>query len=254
MKLTSPWQCQALRLAASLMLSTGALGQAANDSSNTSQTESKRTFSTTLEEVVVTARKRSESIQETPVAVTAISGDDLLARGIVNTTELAKSVPSLQINDSTSTQIFIRGIGQRAGLIRQDPSVSVYLDGIFIPRADGQLLDTIDIDSIQVLRGPQGTLFGKNNTGGALVFTLTKPSEEQHGYVEAALGNYNDQRIRMAYNFPVNDEFLTRIAFNSHRRNGFLKDLSTSNNQSVDRLSAIFQTRWLASEDLVLDT
>ncbi|WP_372764261.1 TonB-dependent receptor, partial [Litorivivens sp.] len=204
--------------------------------------------------VVVTARKRAESIQETPVAVTAISGDDLRAQGIVNTTELTKSVPSLQINDSTSTQIFIRGIGQRAGLIRQDPSVSVYLDGIFIPRADGQLLDTIDIDSVQVLRGPQGTLFGKNNTGGALVFTLTKPSEEQQGYVEVALGNYNDQRIRAAYDFPVNDDFYTRIAFNSHRRDGFIKDLSTSNNQSVDRLSAIFQTRWLISDELTFDT
>lgn len=215
---------------------------------------SKRNFSGALEEVVVTARKRAESIQETPVAVTAISGDDLRAQGIVNTTELTKSVPSLQINDSTSTQIFIRGIGQRAGLIRQDPSVSVYLDGIFIPRADGQLLDTIDIDSVQVLRGPQGTLFGKNNTGGALVFTLTKPSEEQQGYVEVALGNYNDQRIRAAYDFPVNDDFYTRIAFNSHRRDGFIKDLSTSNNQSVDRLSAIFQTRWLISDELTFDT
>ncbi len=227
----------------------------AQQTDNSQQTaSSKRNFSGALEEVVVTARKRAESIQETPVAVTAISGDDLRAQGIVNTTELTKSVPSLQINDSTSTQIFIRGIGQRAGLIRQDPSVSVYLDGIFIPRADGQLLDTIDIDSVQVLRGPQGTLFGKNNTGGALVFTLTKPSEEQQGYVEVALGNYNDQRIRAAYDFPVNDDFYTRIAFNSHRRDGFIKDLSTSNNQSVDRLSAIFQTRWLISDELTFDT
>ena len=76
-----------------------------------------------LEEVIVTARKRAESIQETPVAVTAISGDDLREQGITNTKELTKSVPSLQINDSTSTQIFIRGIGQRSALARQDPSV-----------------------------------------------------------------------------------------------------------------------------------
>ena len=250
MKPTFPRQRLALCLGVSLALGTGAFGQTTGDT----QTQNKRNFSSTLEEVVVTARKRAESIQETPVAVTAISSDDLRAQGIVNTTELAKSVPSLQINDSTSTQIFIRGIGQRAGLIRQDPSVSVYLDGIFIPRADGQLLDTIDIDSVQVLRGPQGSLFGKNNTGGALVFTLTKPSDYRQGYVEAAVGNYNDQRIRAAYDFPVNDEFFTRIAVNSHRRDGFLKDFSTSNNQSVDRLSAIFQTRWLASEDMVLDT
>jgi iron complex outermembrane recepter protein len=150
----------------------------------------KRNLSSALEEVLVTARKRAENIQETPVAVTAISGDDLRAQGILSTSELSKSVPSLQINDSTAPQIFIRGIGQRAPMARFDPSVSVYLDGIFIPRPDGQLLDTIDIESVQVLRGPQGTLFGKNNTGGALVFTLIKPGEEPGGYVEGALGNY----------------------------------------------------------------
>ncbi|WP_414729734.1 TonB-dependent receptor [Zhongshania aliphaticivorans] len=214
----------------------------------------KRSLSSALEEVLVTARKRAENIQETPVAVTAISGDDLRAQGILSTSELSKAVPSLQINDSTAPQIFIRGIGQRAPMARFDPSVSVYLDGIFIPRPDGQLLDTIDIESVQVLRGPQGTLFGKNNTGGALVFTLIKPGEEPGGYVEGALGNYGEQRVRAALDMPVSDEFLTRLALASHRRDGFLRDPSSSNNQSVDRLSAIFQTRWLASDAITLDT
>ena len=207
-----------------------------------------------LEEVVVTARKRAENIQETPVAVTAITGADLRDRGIVNTDELAKSVPSLQINNGTTAQIFIRGIGQRSGLARQDPSVSVYLDGIFIPRADGQLLDTVDIESVQVLRGPQGTLFGKNNTGGALVFTLEKPGEERGGYVEGALGNYNAQRIRAGYSFPVTDRFSTRVAFNINQRDGYLEDLSGNDNQSVDRMSGILQTNWLMSDSLTLDT
>ena len=106
-----------------------------------------------LEEVVVTARKREESIQETPVAVTALSGESLRERGILAVEELSKSVPSLQINNSTSPQIFIRGIGQRAPFARFDPSVSVYLDGIFIPRPDGQLLDTIDVSSVCGERG-----------------------------------------------------------------------------------------------------
>lgn len=207
-----------------------------------------------LEEVIVTARKRAESIQETPVAVTALSGDALREQGIVNTSELAKMVPSLQISDSTSTQIFIRGIGQRAGLVRQDPSVSVYLDGIFIPRADGQLMDTIDVDSVQVLRGPQGTLFGKNNTGGALVFTLTKPGEERGGYVSATLGNYNAKIVRAAMDVPVSDTFFSRFAINSNKRDGYLQDQSSSNNSARDRLSAIGQTRWLASDNVTVDT
>ncbi len=208
----------------------------------------------TLEEVVVTARKRAENIQETPVAVTAITGADLRNRGIVNTDELAKSIPSLQINNSTATQIYIRGIGQRSGLVRQDPSVSVYLDGIFIPRADGQLLDTIDIESVQVLRGPQGTLFGKNNTGGALVFTLTKPNDERGGYVEAALGNYNARRFRAGIDLPVTDALSTRIAVNSNQRDGFLQDSGGHDNHSVDRLSGIFQARWLINDALAMDS
>ena len=206
-----------------------------------------------IEEVIVTARKRSENIQETPVAVTAITGDSLREQGILSAQELSKSVPSLQINNSTSPQIFIRGIGQRAPFARFDPSVSVYLDGIFIPRPDGQLLDTIDVDSVQVLRGPQGTLFGKNNTGGALVFTLTKPGEESGGYMESSLGNYNEQRLQAALDLPVNDELFTRVSVNTRRRDGFLKDATGRENQSIDRLSAIFQTRWLASDDIVLD-
>ena len=206
-----------------------------------------------IEEVVVTARKRAESIQETPVAVTAITGDSLREQGILAAEELSKSVPSLQINNSTSPQIFIRGIGQRAPFARFDPSVSVYLDGIFIPRPDGQLLDTIDVDSVQVLRGPQGTLFGKNNTGGALVFTLTKPGEEFGGYIDAGLGNYNEQRLQAAVDMPINDELFTRVSVNTRRRDGFLKDATGRENQSIDRLSAIFQSRWLASDELTVD-
>jgi iron complex outermembrane recepter protein len=207
-----------------------------------------------IEEVIVTARKRSENIQETPVAVSAFSGEALREQGIQSAQELSKSVPSLQINDSTSPQIFIRGIGQRAHMARFDPSVSVYLDGIFIPRPDGQLLDTIDIDAVQVLRGPQGTLFGKNNTGGALVFNLTKPGDTVGGYVEGALGNYSEQRLRAAVDLPITDKLLSRVAINTRRRDGFLKDVSGARYQSIDRQSVIGQLRWDAADNLTVDT
>ncbi|WP_295873051.1 TonB-dependent receptor [uncultured Zhongshania sp.] len=207
-----------------------------------------------LEEILVTARKRSENIQETPVAITAFSGDALRAQGILTAQDLAKSVPSLQINDSTAPQIFIRGIGQRAGLARFDPSVSVYLDGIFIPRPDGQLLDTIDIESVQVLRGPQGTLFGKNNTGGALVFSLVKPGGEGNDYVEGALGSYSEQRFRAGFDIPITDKLNSRLAISSQRRDGFLHDISGAENQSLDRLSFIFQTDWMLSDSVSIDS
>ena len=188
------------------------------------------------------------------MAITAFSGDALRAQGILTAQDLAKSVPSLQINDSTAPQIFIRGIGQRAGLARFDPSVSVYLDGIFIPRPDGQLLDTIDIESVQVLRDPQGTLFGKNNTGGALVFSLVKPGGEGNDYVEGALGSYSEQRFRAGFDIPITDKLNSRLAISSQRRDGFLHDISGAENQSLDRLSFIFQTDWMLSDSVSIDS
>lgn len=209
---------------------------------------------TMLEEVHVTARKRSENIQETPVAVTAIGSLEIQERGILNAKGLAKIVPSLQIVEGQSNQIFLRGVGQLSGLVRQNPSVSAYLDGVFIPRADGQLMDTIDVENIQVLRGPQGTLFGKNNTGGALVFTLTKPTDTHEGYVQGSMGSYDLTRGRAVANVPLSDNLFTRFAINTQRRNGYLEDPASNDNSSLDRWSTIAQTRWDASDTLTLDT
>ncbi|WP_288363388.1 Plug domain-containing protein [uncultured Spongiibacter sp.] len=167
-----------------------------------------------LEEVLVTARKRSESMQDIPIAVTAISADSLRERGISNTSELTKSVPSLEIRKGQANQIYIRGIGERTGFARVDPTVGVYLDDLFLPRSDGQLLDTVDIASIQVLRGPQGTLFGKNTTGGAMVVSLQKPDAEPAAYVEAGVGNYAQRRLKAGVNWPISDHFFTRAAIN----------------------------------------
>lgn len=169
----------------------------------------------------------------------ALSGFELRERGIVNARELAKFVPSLQIVEGQSNQIFLRGVGQLSGLVRQNTSVSAYLDGVFIPRADGQLLDTVDVESIQVLQGPQGTLFGKNNTGGALVFSMQKPDEEHEGYIEAGLGSYNLTQVKLGATVPINDVLSTRYTFSSQRRDGFLEDASSSDNNSLDRWASI---------------
>ncbi|MFT5604744.1 MAG: iron complex outermembrane receptor protein, partial [Paracoccaceae bacterium] len=209
----------------------------------------------TLEEVLVTARKRSESMQDIPIAVSALSGQDLLDKGISNTKELTKMVPSLEIREGQANQIYIRGIGERTGFARVDPAVGVYLDDLFLPRSDGQLLDTVDVQSIQVLRGPQGTLFGKNTTGGAMVVSLVKPNDSNEGYVEIGLGNYTQRHIKAAKNIPISDTFFSRIAFNINKNEGYMEDISQGrNNTSVDRQSLLFQTRWEASQSFTLDT
>lgn len=209
----------------------------------------------TLEEVLVTARKRSESMQDIPIAVSAISADDLRDRGISNTSELTKSVPSLEIRKGQANQIYIRGIGERTGFARVDPTVGVYLDDLFLPRSDGQLLDTVDIRSIQVLRGPQGTLFGKNTTGGAMVVSLLKPDDSDDAYVELGLGNYAMNRLKAGINIPISDHFYSRAAINITKDDGYLEDIGPSGNTaSNDRQSLLLQTRWEPSENFTLDT
>lgn len=206
-----------------------------------------------IEEVIVTARKREESLQETPVAITAITGNTLRQAGINNIAELTNSVPSLQMSKGQSNQIFIRGIGQRASTLKVDPAVGVYVDGIFIPRSDGQFLDSLELASVQVLRGPQGTLFGKNNTGGALVFTLQKPSDELGGHVEGTLGNYGTAIFKAAANIPLADNLAARLAVSSTHNDGYVDDISQDKtNNSDNRQSAIGQFLWDADDDTSL--
>ena len=214
------------------------------------------TSKVSLEEVYVTARRREESLQETPVAVSAFGADALAEAGVSSITDLQQLVPGLQFGESGSKTpaIFIRGIGQREGSAVLDPGVGVYLNGIFLARQDTQLLDTVDTQSIQVLRGPQGTLFGKNNTGGALVFTLTKPTDTHEGYVQGSMGSYDLTRGRAVANLPLSDTFFTRFAINTQRRNGYLEDPASNDNSSLDRWSTIAQSRWDASDTLTLDT
>ena len=130
-----------------------------------------------LEEVIVTARKRVETLQETPVAVTALDADALREAGIRNLSDLNQIAPNIEVASANGNaplaNIFIRGVGQRNTGVNVDSGVGIYIDGVYVGRPDGALLDIVDIQSVQVLRGPQGTLFGKNTTGGALVFTLS---------------------------------------------------------------------------------
>ena len=125
-----------------------------------------------LEEVIVTARKREESLQETPVAVTALSADQLREAGIRNLADLNQIAPNIEVSSANGTaplaNIYIRGVGQRNTGPNIDSGVGIYIDEVYIGRPDGALLDIYDIQSVQVLRGPQGTLFGKNTASGGV--------------------------------------------------------------------------------------
>jgi len=203
-----------------------------------------------LEEVIVTARKREEAIQDVPVSITALTGDQLRDAGITNIKDLGYQVPGLQIDQSSGAQIWIRGIGQRDDGSRVDAPVGVYIDGLYIPRKDGQLLDLIDVQSVQVLRGPQGTLFGKNTTAGALVVTTVAPEPELSGFAEVRLGNYNRQDFKGAINVPlIEDKLLSKVTLGTVNRDGYQHNITTGQDAaSEDRKSAALQLSWVGSE------
>lgn len=206
-----------------------------------------------LEEVIVTARRREESLQETPVAISAFSAEDLLVQGIANTRDLQESVPGLIFSEqgNKSPAIFIRGIGQKEANAALDPGVGVYINSIYIARTDSQLLDVIDTESIQVLRGPQGTLFGKNNTGGALLVSTVVPhTEALEGEVSTRLGNYGRRDVKVSGNIPLIDDSLAmRLSLASTKMDGYLE--STYNGEEYgdeDRLGGTARLFWQASD------
>jgi iron complex outermembrane receptor protein len=211
-----------------------------------------------LEEVIVTARKREESLQETPVAVTALDATALEQAGIRNLSDLNQIAPNIEVASANGNaplaNIFIRGVGQRNTGINIDSGVGIYIDGVYVSRPDGALLDLVDIQSVQVLRGPQGTLFGKNTTGGALVFTTNKPTEEFEGMAGVRVGNYDRLDGDLVLNIPVTDQLWTRLSGAYRSRDGFIDNLFDGREyMDEDRQNVIWQTRWVPRDDFMLD-
>ena len=212
-----------------------------------------------IEEVVVTARKKEESLQEIPIAISAFSGSQLEESGIRNLADFNEVVPGLDVSSGSGSggmaNIYIRGVGQRNTEPNLDSGVATYIDGVYVGRADGALLDVNDIQSVQVLRGPQGTLFGKNATGGAMVFTTNRPGPELEAGLTLRAGNY-DQRDAQGYvNIPLVDDLLyTRISAVSKKQDGYMFNVVDGKNYNdTDRISGVWQVRWLASDDLTVD-
>jgi iron complex outermembrane receptor protein len=183
---------------------------------------------TQLEEVVVTARKREENLQTTPVAVSALSSEAIAARAITDISEVSQFVPNVHFDSaaniagsSANLTAFIRGIGQTDFVPTVDPGVGIYLDGVYIGRTVGALLDTADIDRVEVLRGPQGTLFGKNTIGGAVVVTSRRPGTEWGADVELTTGEFNRADVKFGVDLPFSDAARMRITGNYQSRDGY---------------------------------
>ena len=219
-----------------------------------------------IEEVIVTARKRSEGVQETPIAITALSATQLEQRSLTNLVEVGAYVPNVIMNTSpgssgggNNAQIYIRGVGQSDFLFTTDPGVGIYVDGVFHPRTLGGVMDLLDLERVEVLRGPQGTLFGKNTIGGAISLTSQKPTGDGSGYLEVTTGRYNRLDMRGSYDVALNDTLAAKVSVSSKNRDGIGKRLEFGTDRVLDETgdenatSARLALRWTASEDVTVD-
>lgn len=206
-----------------------------------------------LGELVVTAQKRSESIQDVPAAVTAVSAQTLADRGISTPTDLQFVVPSMQAGNLLGQTAFtIRGVGLNQG----SPGVALHVDGVYQPRPSMGSLTQTDIARVEVLRGPQGTLYGRNANGGAINFITEGPRAAFEGYVLGSYATYDDSRLQGVINVPLGDRVRTRLVVDRWERGeGFVKNV-LPDGQDVDRgrtLSGRLRLQADLLEDLTFD-
>jgi iron complex outermembrane receptor protein len=176
-------------------------------------------------DIIVTANRTESLASKTPVALTAVSGQALSAAGITNPTTLAEQVPNLSIDRANGLQITIRGVTSTDGTEKGDPSAAFMADGVYIARPQAQEVSFFDIARVEVLRGPQGTLFGRNTTAGLVNVITNKPKlGVVEGSVDLGYGNYNTQQASGVINLPVGEIVALRLAANYDRRDSFLNE------------------------------
>ena len=211
-----------------------------------------------LEEVVVTARKREEGLQDAPIAISAFSGEDLEARQMDDLSGIGASTPNLVFDtaapisgSNVASSIFIRGIGQLDFSFTTDPGVGLYVDGVYIARSVGGVLDLLDLERVEVLRGPQGTLFGRNTIGGAISLVSKKPAEEFGGKVGLTVGDDNRMDFKGSVDIPLSETVHSKFSVATKKRDGYVKRLFDGKELGDDdSISARASFQWMPSDAL----
>ena len=219
--------------------------------------------SSQLEEVLVTARRREESLQDTPVSITAFTGDALQQRHIDSLSGIAKATPNLIFDSgatfsgaNSSASVFIRGIGQVDFALTTEPGVGIYLDGVYLSQSIGSVLDLVDIERVEVLRGPQGTLFGRNTIGGAINVTSRKPDDSIHGDFKATAGSFDRFDVRGSFNVPMTDTLFLRASAATSNRDGFVEAPNTPSGDAlgdINRDVALLALRFVPNDKFTAD-
>lgn len=208
-----------------------------------------------VEEIVVTAERRESTLQDTPIALNAVGGQQIETRGIQSLERLSQSVPNVRFNTvADQAVITIRGIGARTNNAGGDPSVAFHIDGVYISRLAAANGSFFDLERVEVLRGPQGTLYGRNATGGAINVISRAPTVgEWSGRADAVYGSYDRKALRAALNIPVGETAALRVSGLYDVRDGYVKQLGAGDDRNDDRNSQIkAQLRWTPNENIDL--
>jgi iron complex outermembrane recepter protein len=242
-----------LRAAIAFALSQGALMEPAHAQA----TDTKKDDVAAGEQIVVTARRREELIQDVPGSVSAFSGAALEKAGIPDLTGLADLVPNTTLKTSRATNstltAFIRGIGQQDPVAGYEQGVGVYLDDVYLARPQGALADIYDLERIEVLRGPQGTLYGRNTIGGAIKYVTRRLSANPELNVKATLGSYNEQDLVVKGNLPISDTIRLGATVASFNRDGFGKNVvNGADNYNKDVLAGRISAEFTPSSALFI--
>lgn len=179
-------------------------------------------------DIVVTARRVEETLQSVPVAVTALTAQSLEQRRVRDVTDLSQYVPNLTLLSSTSfggsstSFAFIRGVGQPEVFLQNDPGVGIYVDGVYVGRSQGSVLEVLDLARVEVLRGPQGTLYGRNTIGGAINLISERPVNKLFGTIQAEAGNYGATYVRGKANVPLSENLYLSVSAARRYHDGFV--------------------------------
>ncbi|MDB5968348.1 MAG: hypothetical protein JWQ90_798 [Hydrocarboniphaga sp.] len=216
-----------------------------------------------IEEIVVTAQKREEAIQDVPISVAAFSEQQLQAMGVESTKDLGRVTPGLQFTETAGfTLIYLRGVGTDSFLPYADPSVATYVDGLYIPAQQGLVNSFGGIQRVEVLKGPQGTLFGRNSTGGAINVITKSPDQTTEISAQAELGNFDDKKVQVYASTPISDTLAASVSAIYNHTDPYYKlitdDLGSLESAPADRLypdesyGARVKLRWFPIEELDL--
>ena len=214
-----------------------------------------------LERIQVTARKTVENLQKVPVTVTSIGEDELAEKGISTLTEIQQFSPNTTLQKSRGTNstltAFIRGVGQQDPLWGYEPGVGIYIDDVYLARPQGAVLDLLDVERVEVLRGPQGTLYGKNTIGGAIKYVTKEMSGDPTFNVSASVGSYNQKDIKLTGQYPlIQDKLYVGVGYANLNRDGFGEYLQSDldgqdrENYNKEVEAARVTLEWHASDDV----